>query len=167
MNLRKDHYRFSNLFERHSWQGLEKRGDRSVSSSCSTFVSDAFLSEGWGTWLWNHPVARGSRPEESTRRLACADREVQRALFPPFSLLQLARGASGKVWWWERAAPTFRRFFFLFTVAKSLSVVKTEALGSACCRRAPGTKLEKIKTLSGGSLGSRVDEERSQLRELM
>lgn len=36
-------------------------------------------------------------------------------------------------------------------------------------RRCPGRdgRMLEMKTLSGGSLGSRVDEERSQLRELM
>ena len=103
-------------------------------------------------------------PEDSTRRLACADREVQRA-----SPTERERERER-----EEAAPPFRRFRFyrLYTVVKSLfgRHTRDRAPGATPVAASPGPETLKngrMKTLSGGSLGLRVDEERSQLRELM
>ena len=139
MNLRKDHYRFTN-------QVCKTLRDKAVSgpsrpSLCKTFCWRLF--EGRGTWPW----MSGLTPGESKRRAACCARRPARFKEPA-------------------AAPTLVTRF-LFTVCISyVSGLSSRRLRLGRLPRALGKNFE-IKTLSGGSLGSRVDEERSQLRELM
>ena len=151
MNLRKDHYRFSKLFENHSWQGLKNRGDRSVASPCSNFLSDAFCRKvgvpGSGTSSGKVP-SRGEHPAACLRRpRGSKSSPPERGVCRPVLLLVFG--------------------FFPFTVCQISFGRMTGPLALPVAASPGHETLKKIKTLSGGSLGSRVDEERSQLRELM
>lgn len=51
----------------------------------------------------------------------------------------------------------------VLAASRPIGSLRCKGMAAVKCRKGN----QKIKTLSGGSLGSRVDEERSQLRELM
>lgn len=60
------------------------------------------------------------------------------------------------------------RVLVVFVCFVSLrSIYRVDARLSSASRRRVSLRDERDKTLSGGSLGSCVDEERSQLREVM
>ena len=159
MNLRKDHYRFFQKLLLEGTRGKarwkRKRGGRRAFSSCSTYLSDVFVGRS------GYLAPAGWCP---FRRTALGGLLAPTARFKEHPL-QRERG---------EAAPPFRRFRFyrLYTVVKSLfgRHTRDRAPGATPVAASPGPETLKngrMKTLSGGSLGLRVDEERSQLRELM
>ena len=122
---------------RHSGQGLQAGPLRLAEGD------EPFQVFGRGTCLWR-------KPEGSVR--------TARFKEPP-GCLQLARGVL------QPAAPTAVLFFQSLFRILQLGADAPKPLAPLVA--AGLWRNFEIKTLSGGSLGSRVDEERSQLRELM
>ena len=162
----------------HWWQGKhnQQRETAAFPSSCSTLMREAFVRRlGYLALDDDDPVARVTRSKSGGEHsVACLHRPrgskslpffqafpAPACLWSPRLSARLGKRGGGR--------PALLLFFFSFHCSDaSQSVGNDRALGFACCRepRARNVTLE-IKTLSGGSLGSRVDEERSQLRELM
>ena len=164
MNLRKDHYRFTN-FSRFAKHPVARQKTQSEEGPLRSPRFQLFEVGGFFGSVGVPGPGTGDKVLRGRARSAVprADREVQRAA-PRLPALV------------GRGRPDLPRFV-VFSLCTVREVSKSSGLSS---RRRPwprqlpralGAKLlflwGRLKTLSGGSLGSRVDEERSQLRELM